>query len=341
MQKELVRSASALDFVWLEITRKCPLQCEHCYNESGPTGTHGDMTTADWLRVIREVRELGARHVQFIGGEPMLHPDLAELINQALAVGLEVEVFTNLVHVPTHLWEVLGQDGVKVATSAYSDDESEHDSITRGPKSFTRTMTNIARVVDAQIPLRVGLIEVRDGQRVEQARTYLEGLGVDPDQIGSDHLRQVGRGERTQTADASQLCGWCTSDNLAVLPDGSVTPCVFSSWLAVGNVLTDSLRTIHESPARRDTDAELDACFTKREANCRPSCNPGCNPSYCNPGGRAVCAPDHCHPASPASTAPCYPLSCRPGAPAAKSTCRPGGTCSPGIGCSPNCSPRA
>ena len=41
-----------LRFMWLEITGKCQLACGHCYAESGPDGTHGQMTTADWRRVI-------------------------------------------------------------------------------------------------------------------------------------------------------------------------------------------------------------------------------------------------------------------------------------------------
>ncbi|GAA4894740.1 hypothetical protein GCM10023405_11950 [Streptomonospora salina] len=27
-----------LDTLWLDLTRKCPLECTHCYNDSGPTG---------------------------------------------------------------------------------------------------------------------------------------------------------------------------------------------------------------------------------------------------------------------------------------------------------------
>ncbi|HEY3514514.1 MAG TPA: hypothetical protein VGL36_35370 [Kribbella sp.] len=45
--------------------------------------------------------ELG---VQFIGGEPTLHPASPELLRRALAAGLEVEVFSNLVHVTPALW---------------------------------------------------------------------------------------------------------------------------------------------------------------------------------------------------------------------------------------------
>ena len=59
-----------LNFVWLEITGKCQLECLHCYAESGPGGTHGAMTAANWRRVIDECADLGVEMVQFIGGEP-------------------------------------------------------------------------------------------------------------------------------------------------------------------------------------------------------------------------------------------------------------------------------
>jgi len=81
-----------ISFVWLEITGKCQLVCEHCYASSGPAGTHGAMAADDWRRVIHEAADLGARMVQFIGGEPTLHPALPQLIDHALDAGVEVEV---------------------------------------------------------------------------------------------------------------------------------------------------------------------------------------------------------------------------------------------------------
>lgn len=84
-----------LHFIWAEITGKCQLTCSHCYAESGPCGTHGTMGYDDWLLVIDDAAEMGARVIQFIGGEPTLHPALPDLVDHALVGGLEVEVFTN------------------------------------------------------------------------------------------------------------------------------------------------------------------------------------------------------------------------------------------------------
>jgi MoaA/NifB/PqqE/SkfB family radical SAM enzyme len=78
-----------LSFIWLELTGKCQLQCRHCYADSGSRGTHGSMTRADWTRVIDEAVDLGLSLIQFIGGEPTLHPDLPASCAMRFAVGSE------------------------------------------------------------------------------------------------------------------------------------------------------------------------------------------------------------------------------------------------------------
>jgi len=67
--------------------------------------------------------------------------------------------------------------GVKLATSYYSDDAAEHEAITRGRGSHARIKANITEALRRSIPLRVGLVDVQDGQRIEQARAELEALG--------------------------------------------------------------------------------------------------------------------------------------------------------------------
>lgn len=55
-------------FLWLDLTLKCQLRCTHCYNSSGPDGTHGAMPRDGWISVLDQAARLGVRSVQFIGG---------------------------------------------------------------------------------------------------------------------------------------------------------------------------------------------------------------------------------------------------------------------------------
>lgn len=207
------KSHGTLRFVWLEITGQCQLRCSHCYADSGPTGTHGTMNGDDWRRVITDAAGLGVRLIQFIGGEPTLHSELPGLVDLALRLEVDVEVFTNLVHVTPRLWDTFARPGVRLATSYYTDLADQHAAVTGRTGSHARTTANIAEAVRRSIPLRVGLVDVMDGQRVAQAEEHLASLGVT--EIGTDRLRQVGRGIRTHGPDMSQLCGNCARAKVA------------------------------------------------------------------------------------------------------------------------------
>lgn len=308
-----------LGFVWFEITGRCQLECVHCYADSGPHGGHGSMTLSDWECVIDESAELGVGMVQFIGGEPTLHPGLSDLIDRALDRGMEVEVFTNLVHVAPALWGTFTRPGVRLATSWYSDDPAEHAAITRR-HTHERTRANIAEAVRRSVPLRVGIIGTSDDQRTVQARRMLADLGVTD--VGVDHLRQVGRGIRDREASVAELCGSCGDGVVAVGPDGSVWPCVFSRWLALGNVRERPLADIVRAPDAVAALARLRKAFEpSREMPCLPkTCNPQCGPK---------CSPD-CQPMKCGPSPDCVPrYSCGP--------CHPKDrTCGPDRNCKPN-----
>lgn len=78
--------ADELDFLWLEITAQCNLSCVHCYADASPSkALYGNLGLEDWLDALRQAANLGCRKVQFIGGEPTLHPDLPKLIASARA----------------------------------------------------------------------------------------------------------------------------------------------------------------------------------------------------------------------------------------------------------------
>jgi len=305
-------AAEQLSFVWLEITGRCQLSCLHCYAESGPAGDHGVMGRADWRRVIDQAAGLGVSMVQFIGGEPTLHPDLPDLIAHARAAGLEVEVFSNLVHVSDRLWATFVDERVSLACSYYSDDPAQHASITGQARSHARTRTNIIEALRRSIPVRVGVIDLSDGQHVDQALAELQRLGVTS--IGRDRLRQVGRGIRDRAASTDQLCGHCADGVLAVSPDGAVWPCVFSRWLPVGNVLDSPLPQILASRELARVRGELRAAI-RPTAACRPSCDPTCEPCSprCSPGCQPNCNPAPCQPkCSPGCSPTCHPTSCEP-----------------------------
>ncbi|TDD93498.1 radical SAM/SPASM domain-containing protein [Actinomadura rubrisoli] len=267
--------------LWFELSTRCQLACGHCYNSSGIDGTHGTMTGDDWRAVIGQAAALDVGMIQFIGGEPTLHPDLPALIGAARQADVEVEVYSNLVHVSDATWAALAVPGVRLATSFYSDDRDEHQQIT-GRDTHRQTCSHIARALEMGIPVRAGLVEVLDGQRTAQAHAMLTRMGVT--HIRTDRLRPFGRAATGDSPDPAGLCGRCGYNAAAILPDGAVAACPMSRWHTVGNVRTTGLADLLTLPLTPPAmpvlgaDCEPQTCMPNGDASCEPQCTPGCDP---------------------------------------------------------------
>jgi len=293
-----------LDFVWMELTNRCNLRCLHCYAESAPTAGDKDiLDEADYMALIDQVHDLGCRKLQFIGGEPTLNRSLPHLIEAAYKKRFTfIEVFTNLTRLSGELLATFRRCQVAVATSVYSWRPEIHDGITEQPGSFQRTIRSMRRVQEAQLSLRVGVIEM-DQNREDIAATwrFLREMGVR--HIGGDRLRRIGRGADGTPSDMHELCGSCAGNILTIGPDGLVAPCNMSRHWAVGSVLEKSLAEIVSSPALSRVRKEirentLDSSSTHPEV---------CDPKTCGPYSYCCPSTQQCFPCAPNSCSPCLP----------------------------------
>lgn len=281
-------------FAWLELTGKCNLNCVHCYADSGPAVPHGSIDVCRWKALIDELAEMGTSAVQFIGGEPTIFPGFPDLVKYAASKKLSVEVYSNLTHLSDSLIDLFKSYGVSVATSYYSNDPLRHEQVTRSPRSHSRTLTNISRLVAEGIPLRAAIIKVHDDQTIEEACDQLKSIGVTD--IHIDHLRGVGRGRSDKPAGVEALCGACSDENLAIASDGTVFPCIFARWLSAGNVRTSSLTEVLATGSLSNHKVNLAESFSKRKKT----------------GERPKKVGDQCGPVDP-HCGPCTPwIGCSP-----------------------------
>jgi radical SAM protein with 4Fe4S-binding SPASM domain len=279
-----------LKFTWLEVTGLCNEFCDHCYAESSPKGMHGTMTLQDWLRVIDQLAEIGVMDVQFIGGEPTLHPNLPALIQHAYVSGLSVEVFSNMTQIRDELWETFTDCGVKLATSYYSDSAEDHDAVTKLRGSHKRTRANVEKALSLNIPLRGGVVVVREGQRVQEAARDLTELGVGT--VGEDRTRAFGRASHGAAPSIADLCGNCAHEKCAIGPTGDVWPCVLGRFLNIGNVHESSLSEIWGGLRMGEVLADIRAVH----GNGAESCTPPQFLPMCGPCGPCVPSVGHCDP---------------------------------------------
>lgn len=305
MEMEWKAASEGLRFLWLELTLRCSLRCTHCYAESASgVATENSLTEKEYLDLIDSAAELGCRHLQFIGGEPTLVPELPHLIEHARRRNFEmVEVFTNATRISFDLLCCFVRGRVAVASSFYSADPRIHDSITGRPGSHRATVRTLKSVIAAGLNVRVGIVVMEQNrEHVAQTIDFLHSIGVL--KIQTDRVRGVGRGRFLVSGACqpglSELCGECWKGSAAVAPDGTLMPCIMSREWAVGSVRKESLEALVASSAMRDIRERVrrEVWLPRQVASssCNPDCmpvDPNCDPNYgqCSPFQK--CGPEH------------------------------------------------
>lgn len=86
----------------VSLTDRCSLRCTYCMPAEGVPWLPGDhlLTTAELLRLVGIAVDLGVRTVRLTGGEPLLRPDVLNVVRGVAALGVEVSMTTNGLRLP-------------------------------------------------------------------------------------------------------------------------------------------------------------------------------------------------------------------------------------------------
>lgn len=154
------------------------MTCPHCYAAASRRPAPTDLTTAEALRVVDDLAAAGVRIVIFSGGEPLLRPDLLELIARARDVGLAPQLSSNGVLIDNAMASRLRRAGVGYVGVSLD-----------GPREFN----------DAHRGLAGGFDRALAGLHAAKAAGLRTGLRMTLFRANADHLETM-----LQTATASQ-----------------------------------------------------------------------------------------------------------------------------------------
>ncbi|MCW5204145.1 MAG: radical SAM protein [Candidatus Electrothrix communis] len=121
-------AANQLLSMEIEFSRVCNFRCSYCYVE-GKEIWENELSEEEIKGVILQAKELGARKIIILGGEPSIYPYLAEMLRFLGQEGLEVEMFTNGSGIDQELATVLAQEKVRVALKLNSQNEALQDKL--------------------------------------------------------------------------------------------------------------------------------------------------------------------------------------------------------------------
>lgn len=146
-----------------EVTRSCNLACKHCRAEAHPEPYAGELSTAEARALLATFPELGSPIVIFTGGEPMLRPDIYELIAYAKELGLTCAFAPNGTLLTPDTAARLKQAGVdRCSISLDGPDADSHDAFRRVPGAFADSLRGISYLRVAGVPFQINTTVTRD-----------------------------------------------------------------------------------------------------------------------------------------------------------------------------------
>lgn len=137
--------------LWLlaELTYRCPLQCPYCSNPLDFARQEKELTTAQWIKVFEEAREMGAVQIGFSGGEPLVRKDLPELIRAARDLGFYTNLITSGIGLTEKKIDAFAQAGLDhIQISFQASDEELNAALAGNAKAFQQKLA-MAKAVKA------------------------------------------------------------------------------------------------------------------------------------------------------------------------------------------------
>lgn len=135
--------------LWLlaELTYRCPLQCPYCSNPLDFARHQEELSTAQWIEVFRQARELGAAQLGFSGGEPLVRQDLAELIRAARELGYYTNLITSGIGLTEERIAEFAEAGLDHIQISFQAADEEVNNLLAGSKKAFAHKLEMARAV--------------------------------------------------------------------------------------------------------------------------------------------------------------------------------------------------
>jgi radical SAM protein with 4Fe4S-binding SPASM domain len=161
------------------LTFRCQNDCLHCYT-GGPKETP-ELSTPDWIKVIKRVKEQSIFVVTFTGGEPTLREDLPQLLQFAQDSGLVTGLVTNGRRLSDtkyiHSLEKAGLDFAQITVESYI--PQVHDRMTCSTGSWEETIQGLVNTLSSEIYVSTNTtLTTLNADSALETMTFLKSIGV-------------------------------------------------------------------------------------------------------------------------------------------------------------------
>jgi radical SAM protein with 4Fe4S-binding SPASM domain len=171
--------------VSIEVTHRCPLECQHCYNNlamSDPTARKEELTFEEHVHLLDELVDLGCLWLLYTGGEIFARKDFLDIYTEAKKRGFIITLFTNGTMITPRIADHLAKyRPFNIEITLYGATRETYEALTRIPGSFDRCMRGIALLLERDLPLKLKTVptSVNAHEVYEMKRFAEQDLGVE------------------------------------------------------------------------------------------------------------------------------------------------------------------
>ena len=146
-----------------EVTRSCNLACKHCRAEAHPEPYPGELSTEEAKALIDTFPQVGKPIIIFTGGDPMMRPDVYELVAYAHSKGLPCAFSPNGTLITPETAQKIKDAGVnRCSISIDGPDAASHDSFRGLPGAFEASLRGIEYLKSVGMPFQINTTVTRN-----------------------------------------------------------------------------------------------------------------------------------------------------------------------------------
>lgn len=154
-----------IDYLRVSVTDKCNLRCIYCMDEKDNSFLKNDekLTDDEIYRIVKESSKLGIKKVRITGGEPLVRPDLVNLVSKINSIpGIEEIYLTTNGILLADMIDELAVNGLKgVNISLDSLNEERFNKLTRLGK-LNKALEAIDKAIALGIKVKLNTVIVND-----------------------------------------------------------------------------------------------------------------------------------------------------------------------------------
>lgn len=180
--------------VW-NITRRCNLSCKHCYSDSENKSYPGELSLEQVKLTLEDLKQFGVPAVLFSGGEPLIRPDLFDVVSYAKSLGLKYVLSTNGTLITKDLAEKIKKHNFSYVGISLDGIGKVNDTFRGQTGAFEKTMNafKYLKALNQRVGLRMTLTK-HNIDNLENIFDFIEEEKID--RACFYHLVYAGRGSQ-------------------------------------------------------------------------------------------------------------------------------------------------